>query len=393
MKSLFLGCIAILAVAACDSQRETDSSIPLIPDETPYIIAILEHSPDTLFHHPQVYVALATDQRDRSYSLLQDFENKPKEELWHPVAWAQVGLKLDRFKIQPVPYDAAEVSITGPLGTSDEQTIPFAFETRGVYGDAARALDVRPRGRYRLDVRLADGRRYRAETQVPTETQWALQDTTDIEISLTPVASGRPKIEYGRVQYDWVPPPITESNLSSYGTNATVEMDHAMFQLDASIGEAFPYEERNNQVRMGRQFGVFTTSHARTYTGETRPDLAWTRVAVDSLLTSMRLWPRLYSFNTELGLFYNSEDQYTEVINEDPWKEWNWNLADVVFDRDTTYFRRVSNIRSVDASGAPLGRDDAVGVFGAFVARYGTTVLRPIRDFDPCGHGWDCSAL
>ena len=380
-------------VAGCDSQREPDFSVPLIPDETPYIVAILEHSPDTLFHHPQVYVALATDQRSRDYSLLQDAVHKPTEELWHPVAWAQVGLKLSNFKIQPVPSNTAEVSITGPLGTSDERTVPFAFETRGVYGDAGRVLDVRPQGRYRLDVRLADGRRYRAETTVPTETQWALQDTTGIEISLTPVASGRPKIEYGRVTYDWTPPPTAESELTSYGVNASLARDHAMFQLDTSIGEAFPYEERNNQVRMGRQFGVVTTAYAQAQTGETRPDLAWTRVAVDSLLDALRLWPRIYSLNTDLGRFYQSEDQYTEHLIGDPWFDADWALADVVSDRDTTYFRRVSNIRSVDASGAPLGRDDAVGVFGAFVARYGTTVLRPIRDFDPCEHGWDCSNL
>lgn len=391
MTRLLIVLLALLA--GCDSQRDPDLSIPLIPDETPYVVAILEHSPDTLFHHPQVYVALATDQRDRDYSLLQDFAHKPNEELWHPVAWAQVGLKLDRFKIQPVPYDQAEVSITGPLGTAGERTVPFAFETRGVYGDAARALDIRPRGRYRLDVRLADGRRYRAETQVPTETQWALQDTTDIEISLTPVASGRPKIEYGRVTYDWTPPPASESDLTSYGVNASLARDHAMFQLDASIGEAFPYEERNDQVRMGRQFGVVTTSYARAQTGETRPDLAWTRVAVDSLLGALRLWPRIYSLNTDLERFYQSEDQYTETLRDDPWAGAYWDLADVNSDRDTTYFRSVSNIRSVDANGAPLGHDDAVGVFGAFVARYGTTVLRPIRDFDPCEHGWDCSAL
>ena len=375
--------LAVLALlAGCDPAGTGIDGPKLIPDETPYIIGVLEHSPDTLFHHPQVYVALATDQADVNYSLLQDFEHKPNEELWHPVAWAQVGLKLSSFKIRPVPYDRAEVSVTGPLGEPGEQTVPFPFETRGVYGDAARALEIQPQGRYRLDVRLADGRRYTAETAVPTTTEWTLPDTMDVPVSLSASAPYDPtNYELGRVWFDWTPPPASESELTSYGQTGTLEEDYDLNRLIP--GESLPYEERNDWVRMGRRFGVFTTSYA----GHRHPDLSWGSTSDRPLRHTWRFWTRLYSLNLDLGRFYKSEDQYTETQDGDPWREANWNLANVVRDRDTGYFPRVSNLQTVPTEGTPEPRD-AVGVFGAFGARYGTTVLRAVRDFDPYAYGW-----
>ena len=373
---------ALALLVGCDPAGTGIDGPKLIPDETPYIIGILEHSPDTLFHHPQVYVALATDQADVNYSLLRDFEHKPNEELWHPVAWAQVGLKLDRMKIRPVPYDRAEVSVTGPLGEPGEQTVPFPFETRGVYGNAARALDIRPQGRYRLDVRLADGRRYTAETTVPTTTECTLPDTMDVEVSLAASAPFDPtNYELGRAWFDWTPPPTSESDLTSYGQTGTLEEDYELNQLIP--GESLPYEELNDWVRMGRRFGVFTTSYA----AHRHPDLSWGSTSAQPLRHTWRFWTRLYSLNLDLGRFYNSEDQYTETQDGDPWSDANWNLANVVRDRDTGYFPRVSNLRTVPTEGTPEPRD-AVGVFGAFGARYGTTVLRAVRDFDPYAYGW-----
>ena len=373
---------ALAFVIGCDPASTAYDGPKLIPDETPYIIAILEHAPDTLFHHPQVYVALATDQADVNYSLLRDLAHKPNEELWHPVAWAQVGLKLSSMKIRPVAYDRAEVSITGPLGEPDERTVPFPFETRGVYGDAARALNIRPQCRYRLDVRLADGRRYTAETTVPTTTQWTLPDTMDVNVSLQVVAPTNPhNFELGRVRFDWTPPPASESNLTSYGQTGTLQEDYELNQLIP--GESLPYEGLNDWVRMGRRFGVFTTSYA----AHRHPDLSWGLTSDMPLRHTWRFWTRLYSLNLDLGQFYHPEDQYTEVQDGDPWQQADWNLAAVVSDRDTSYFPRVSNIETVPTEGTPAPRD-AAGVFGAFGARYGTTVLRAVRDFDPYAHGW-----
>ena len=370
-------------VIGCDPAETGRDGPTLIPDGTPYIIALLEHSPDTTFHHPQVYVALATDQVDVQYSLLEDPEHKPGAELWHPVAWAQVGLKLDRMKIRPVAYDQAEVSITGPLGALGEQTVPFPLETRGVYGDAARALDIRPQARYRLDVRLADGRHFTAETAVPTTTQWTLPDTMDVDVSLQVSAPGAPhRVDLGRVLFDWTPPPTSESELTSYGQNATLEEDYDFYDL--LPGESLPYEESNNEVRMGRRYGVFTTAYA----AHRHPDLSWGQVSNRPLRHTQRMWPRLYSLNLDLGRFYNPEDQYTEYQDGDPWQQANWSLGAVVSDRDTSYFPRVSNLRTVPTEGTPEPRD-AVGVFGAFGARYGTTVLRAVRDFDPYAYGWE----
>ena len=110
--SLLMWTASLAGLGACDEAGYARQGVPLIADETPYIVAVLEQSPDTSFHHPQVYVALATDTMDPNYSILRDYANKPNEELWHPVAWAQVGLKLSRLRIRPVPYDDAEVSIT-----------------------------------------------------------------------------------------------------------------------------------------------------------------------------------------------------------------------------------------------------------------------------------------
>ena len=130
--------VALAGFTGCDSANPYGNvTVRLVPDDTPIIVSTLEYSPDTTFHHAQVYVGTVTDPLDRSYDLFQDAEHRPGFEMWHPSFWAQVGMKLYRLHLRPTPDDGASVSITGPLNGGSAQTIRFAFETRGVYGDTA----------------------------------------------------------------------------------------------------------------------------------------------------------------------------------------------------------------------------------------------------------------
>lgn len=387
---LLLVSILVLAsgfASGCDADPYGQVAVPLVPDETVHIVAVLEHSPDTTFHHAQVYIGRVTDPLDRSYDLLADAERKPSDELWHPILWAQVGMRLYTLHLQPTPDDDASVSVTGPLDRPDEQTVTFQHERRGAYGDLARHLNPQPGERYRLDVQLSDGRRYTAETKIPRAATFDLpEDTIRVPVSLQPQAVGA----VSRTEVGWVEIPITvdpETVLTSSSENCSLACDHYYWGIDTSIGEGIPYEDRNDYLRQG---GAYLTQ-TNAFVGQPTVRAGWIDVSDRAPRYERDLYLRVYSFGPDLSRYYAPEDnQFYASPPGDPWAEREYKTWRVVAERETDFLPDASNILRVGPDGRPLPKaeSDAVGVFGGYSARYLHRIRVPVRDFDPAEAGW-----
>lgn len=376
-----LGCFVTLA--ACDANNpHTPLTTRLVPDSTVFIVSTLEASPDTSFHHTQVYVGRLSDPLIPFYDLFADFVYKPNEELWMPIQWSQVGMKLRNLRLRPHPDNMAEVSVTGPLGQPGERTVRFQHERRGVYGDLNSELVRVPYGTYRLDVRLADGRSYIAETTTPGLAEWVVPDTLRVPVELQPGDGSGYHYEAGRLPLEW--DDAEDALVAVFGFNRSLAADRATFGLEAD--ENFPHEDRNDYVRMGAFYFVFTTSFSNT-----GPAITWHESSVDPLVDYHDLYLRLYQFSPELSHYYAPEDYEYSHVDGDPWAEVQFTtIAEVVENRDTTYFHSVSNILRVgpDGRALPHTESDAVGIFGGYTARYARSAMTPVRNFDPDTLGW-----
>ncbi len=371
-----------LLLGGCDTTAPIPTwTTKLVPDSTVFIVSTLEASPDTSFHHTQVYVGRLSDPLDFNYQLFADREHKPNEEMWMPIQWCQVGMKLRNLQLRPHPDNTAEVSITGPLGQAGEQTVRFQHERRGVYGDLDEELVRVPHGSYRLDVTLADGRRYTAETTLPGLAEWAVPDTFRVPVELEPDDRSGYRGEGGILPIEWKAD--EEAVVTVFGYNRSLTADRAIFGLQSD--ESFPHEDRGDYLRMGSLYFVFTPSFS-----DIGPALAWYESSVDPLVYFHDLYLRLYQLSPELSRYYAPEDYEYSIVDGDPWAQAQWNTAAVVADRDTMYFPSISNVFRVSPSGQVLPKEqsDAVGIFGGYTARYARSAMVPVRNFDPDSLGW-----
>ena len=374
-----------VSLAACDANDPNGPlTTKLVPDSTVFIVSTLEASPDTSFHHTQVYVGRLSDPLIPYYDLFADRGYKPNEELWMPIQWSQVGMKLRNLRLRPHPDNTAEVSVTGPLGQAGERTVQLQHERRGVYGDLSNELVRTPRGRYRLDVRLADGRGYTAETTVPGLAEWEIPDTFGVAVELEPDDGSGYRAEAGRLPLAW--DAADDAVVTVFGFNRSLAADRATFGLEAD--ENFPHEDRGDYIRMGAFYFVFTTSFS-----DAGPAITWFESSVDPLVDHHDLYLRLYQLSPELSRYYAPEDYEYTIVDGDPWEQVQFNvIAEAVENRDTTYFHSVSNILRVgpDGRALPHAESDAVGIFGGYTARYARSAMTPAREFDPCAFGWAC---
>lgn len=375
----FAYCVLLSAVLlGCDSNDRT--RIPLVPDGTPFIVSTLEFSPDTLFSPPQVYVATLTDRYvpddNNPYDLFTDGEHLPSTELWHPVQWSQVGWKLRLLRIQPNAVSDAEVRVTGPLGQAGEQSVTFVSTGRGSYTDVARTLTVLPEARYRLHVRLPDGRTYRSETTVPRPASLTIPDTLRIPTEIGASSGPGSYNEIGVMPVEWAAPP--GAILTVWGFNHSLSHDRELWGLQE--GEEFPYQDRGNYLRSGAHYSISTNSNSNFYI----PTVSWSWPITTPVYEAQIFYTRLYIPDEQLSRYFVFQDDYG-VPEDDPFSESDLRLLDARRDRDTTYFPSISNIHRVGADGQtlPLAQSDAVGVFGAYSARYMRRVKIPVRNFDP----------
>ena len=393
---LCLGALAVLTCAACDSDARDREPGKLVPDRTPFIVSTLEYSPDTLYHHAQVYVARVTDLPN--YRLFNDRERNIGNEVWNPTMWAQVAWKLDDLGLAPTPEPNARVTLTGPLGQPSEAVVELVYERGGVYGDAARSLSIEPEARYRLDVAYPTGEAYTAETVVPRAAAVELPTDFPIMLELQTGETGyfERTIDGEHLTYPCEEVPGAELTVFKSSTNRWI--DAIIFELDES--EYFPYEDRGDNYVRGPQT-YFIDTNAQEYP-TSRCSLTW-RMSPSYIaqpLDSFSHYGRYLQIGSELAAYYEREFisfgvRYTESESGyDPYSDQGTRELDAVAQGDPAYAFSISNIqkRGPDGEVLPRTQTDAIGVFGGYSARYLRSTVRLVRDWDPCDYGWDCSA-
>ena len=382
--------LSALGLAACDSGETTPQfRHKRVPDGTPFIVATLEATPDTVHHHPQVYVGSLTDPQDFDYNLFADAEHKPGDELWMPTFFAQVAMLGRQLNLRPTPDERAAVTVTGPLGEPGEATVAFAHERRGAYGDLERRLVQVALGRYRLDVTLGDGRRYTAETQLPGLGALTLPDTTFIPVRLEVVlpedGGGYFETHDGPVR---VPVQYGEGAvLSVCRRNMSLEHDRLLFGLGPD--EEFPYQDRGQFLSTSGVYLIAT--NAAMPEGETPCAMVWSEGSAYRRFDAIPNHFAFLQLNADLSRYYVAEDFEFSTMPYDPFAgEKLTRQMDAGAYRDSTFLPSVSNIYRVGPDGAalPKAQSDAVGVFGGYTARYARNVMVPVRSWDPDSLGW-----
>ena len=391
MRALSLSACAFsfcVLLAACDSGDTTPQfRHKMVPDGTPFIVATLEATPDTVHYHPQVYVGSLSDPQDFHYNLFADAAHKPGNELWMPTFFAQVAMLGRQLNLRPTPDERASVTVTGPLGMQGEATVAFAHERRGAYGDLERRLVQVARGRYRLDVTLGDGRRYTATTQLPGMGELTLPDTTFIPVRLEEFENGSGYYEThdGAIFY-----PVEYGEgavLSVCRRNMSLEHDRILFGLGP--GEEFPYQDRGQYLSTSGVYLIAT--NATMPEGLTPCGTQWTEGTGYRRFDELPNHFALLQMNADLARYYIAEDFEWSHPHYDPYSaEQLTRQMDAGAYRDSTFLPSISNIYRVGTDGRALPKEqsDAVGVFGGYTARYAKNVMVPVRSWDPDSLGW-----
>ena len=389
MRSGLLLTAALLFGCSCsgfgDSEEQPAPPITkkMVADGTPYIVGLLGHSPDTTFHHPEVYVGRLSDPMRRDYDLYEDREAFPPTlSIWDPVLWSQVVNQCSYLRLRTDPDPTATVSVTGPLEQPGEQTVTFVHERDGVYGDVGSALVIRPLGRYRLDVRLADGRRYGGETTMLGVSDWP--------------QPARNVLPLKRISYhDWdglgemsidgerAAPFTTPSGSGVTVVHRSWDLDYSRELYILKEGEQFWFEEKGPYFREAAHFRAmssepeFREGFLYIYSANSR---------TFSRRDSVSEYRRVTHVNRDMLSFYTNEHFRFGTFRRDSLDIRHNARLDARYYRDSTYLPRVTTLYKVGADGRPLPKADldAVGVFGAHTSRYKKIRHVFARDYDAC---------
>lgn len=390
MRYLVLLCLFILGTWGCGKEDVDDPlSIKIMPDKTPYVVGLLEASPDTTHHHPQIFVGYLTDPLDRYYKPGADPLSAGFKHIWSPTLWAQIYKKVGFFHLQIRKEDGAIVKLIGPLEGQTKEII-LKYEGDGVYGDIHRQLNIEAEKTYRLAVDYPDGRKYQAETTVPGMPQWVNQIPKE-----TPIHT---KVQYNPADKKYPYLEVSDLNYLSFilGNNNVYTVVKLNYENDREgwgleSGEDVPWANRGNYLRDGGTYDVRTNDLYRdSNLRKLYPAYGWLASPDKPIRTSTKMWVRLSQMGKELAPHYYQleyvdtafypEDNITR--ENDKWDAWA--------NRDTTYWYRISNIKRQNPPSEAISHQKAAGVFGSYSSRYATTTLIPIRDYNLCDYGWSC---
>lgn len=191
MKKAILFLSLILIVAACHDEVSTNdmkyygpTAPKMVPDHTPYIIGLIQYSPDTTFHYPEVVVGYFTDTRvygaDLSNGIHPQLHYKGLYSIMLTTQLTRTSLSFD---LSWQPESHAVVKVSGPLGTPQEKQVTFTSEGNGVYGDVNYALPRIADGKYKLRVKLPDGRVYGSKTYIPDSVSIQFPDSISTKVT------------------------------------------------------------------------------------------------------------------------------------------------------------------------------------------------------------------
>lgn len=379
MEKIFTMILLLLLVLSisCGTNIQPETPIPkMVPDRTPYIAGLIEASPDTTHHYPEIVVGYFTDiytNQNEPYIPGLVYENPG---IYTPELFRQLNQTSILFGLQFEPEPEAVVTVRGPLGLSNEQKVTFTHEENGIYGDMNYALKRVPGGKYRLRVELPSGDTYGLITQIPEATNIPVPDSISVPVEYSPYNDGTPSEESIK-GYDIV----FEQPANSYFTitQHNSELDRELLLLEPD--EKFAYTDRSNYLRTGIGYsGILTDAVPDTFIRRWSQNLGKPR---DKVWMKNHWWMRFSFYDEAIGdMFFPVLDQFT---SSEAWLNKLFTPSgDATVQNDSTYLFRVSTIRKVSDDGEflPKEQSDAIGFFSGYYSRYKQTTLYPIRNFD-----------
>lgn len=371
--------IIILAIAglfqSCDPQNKSNFT-PLVPDETPFIVGVLEATQDTVHHYPEVYVGTVSNPDGYEAEAVWTTPG-----IWWPVVNALVTRPVTRNDLKRTADTGANVVIKGPLGAPVETTVQFTNVGKGVYGDTQYQLSLEGGEQYKLSVTMSDGRKYTAITKIPELFEWEIPDSLTMELALEQYPSGIYKEEDKQVAEL---PYSVGPEVGYVIRKANSEFDYFNFQVPEG---GFLFDDRGDFLREGATYGLFDAS---SFPDKRAFTLGWDGNGSNPLRYSENWMLSLSQLNLPLSNFYYSLFRFVGTNPGGRWDKQDQARLKALVERDTTFLFNISNILKVNGHGDVLSEDqtDAIGVFGGYSAAYRRLTVVPQRSWDPDTLNW-----
>lgn len=383
MKKVILPILCLLYIASCTTGPEGLKIPPkMVPDHTPYIAGLIEASPDTTHHYPEVVVGYFTDNfiSKKYYLKHKEMERKKLLFSYSGIYSPQILTQLiETSLLFGLTWEAepnAKVRVIGPLDTPKEKTVVFTHEGKGIYGDVNYELERIPNGRYKLLVTLSDGRTYQSITHIPDAVNLELPDSVGIEVELKPYEDGTPK-EQNTPGY---PIPINapeNSFITVYQKNESIDRELLLLEP----GETFKFSDRSPYLRKGSTYYISLSKNNRDSVHN--PWVQSLDKPKSEVWMYSHCWVRLSFFSKGVGKMY--DPIFIWYTSSGGWQRNMFQpKAEAVAYNDTTYLFDVSTIYKVGKDGKVLPKDssDATGFFGGYFSLYKRYTMYPIRNFD-----------
>lgn len=373
--------IIIIVSVFCISCATNPSQKPIpkmVPDHTPYIAGLIEFSPDTTHHYPEIIVGYFTDvyedQRVRyAPGVLRNYPG-----IYSPTLLRQLVQTSILYGLQWEPEMEAIVKVQGPLGTAKERTVTFAHERKGIYGDSNYALSRIPNGRYRLKVILPDGRAYTAITHIPKVAPFIIPDSISVKVRYEPYGDGTPREE--DVQpYSIIYQTPESCFLKVLQYNSSLDREIMLMKPE----EQFRFTDRSNYLRTGVGYAVALPAGSQQDT-LSRSWIQRLDKPKDKIWMKKHWWLCFSFFSEGIGkIFHPLIDAYF-VANKAFIEQMLKPFGHAATQNDSTFLFEASTIRKVGPDGAVIPKDssDAIGFFAGYFSIYRQTTFYPIRTFD-----------
>lgn len=361
---------------SCDLQKNDSDFTPLVPENTPFIVGVLEATEDTVHHYPEVYVGTVSNPEGFEAELVWTTEG-----IWWPVTNTLVTRPVTRNDFKGTADTNAKVEISGPLGEGNETTVQFRHEGNGIFGDVEYKLPLQGGKKYKLSVTMGDGRKYIAFTDIPELFNWEVPDSVSVDLELGQFYTGVHKED----SKETVELPFSVGPEVGYIVRkANSEYDY--YNFDVPEG-GFLFDDRGNFLREGATYGLFD---ANSFLDKRSLPLVWGGSANNPLRDSEYWWLSISQLNISLSKFYYSLFQFIGTNPDGRWDRQDQARLKALVERDDKFFFGISNILKVGENGEVMPKDqtDAIGVFGGYSAAYRALTVIPQRSWDPDTLNW-----
>ncbi len=374
MKPVLFSFILFFLCIQCDKPEIfiPDEKYDIVPENTPFIMGLIEATNDTVHHYPEVVVGYVSEGRfNDEREITSDIPN-----LFNPSLWTQTVRTFKSFGLSFKGEENAIVRIKGPASNSQENVVILTKKSSGLYGDVNSEIKLRPGEKYTLEIELFDGRKYQKETIIPKSTEIEIPDSIDLNIEFVPYQDGTPREESNPNKFYIFEYP--EGNfLTEIQSNADTDRETLLLE----DWEDFLFQDRGNYLRLGSMYALTIPSWDND---ELRrawiQDLSKNR---EKIWESKTQWMRFSFFSKDIG---NNWQHMNEIFSSKGilWDEMYDRFIRAFTSRDSTYLFQVSTIEKVGENGEilPKSENDAIGFFAGYFSVYKKTVLIPVRNFD-----------